>query len=286
MPRSNFLYRALAACGLAILTSAAARASISTADSVLQYSPGDNVPDSYWGEPYSDFHATAPLGLPDVSENLAENDSQGIYPDDSIVGPFNGQYNPANITAIGGAGGYIELHMSQPIATNGYTLGIHTGAGLNDSTAFTTGSGVNTNPATNYTNPRSATVSVSQDGVTFYPVTSAAGFNNPTNIYTDIDAPYTTNPGSNLAHFGQPFVSDLAVFNGLDFADTISALNGSAGGTWVDLAGLPISQVNYVSFQTVEGQTMYLDSIVGLPIPEPAAIGLLVIPILALKRNR
>ena len=113
MSRVKCFTRLLTACGLALCIPSSTHAAVSTADNVVSYSPGDDVPASYWGEPYSDFASTAPLGLPDASINLAENDAQGIYPDDSIVTPFNGEYNPANVVALAGNGGMIELHMSQ-----------------------------------------------------------------------------------------------------------------------------------------------------------------------------
>jgi hypothetical protein len=283
MSCSNYFGRSLGISALALLVSSAAHAAVSTADSVVQYTSGSDLPNSYWGAPYD--QASGALGLPDPSINLASNGNPNIFDDDGIVTPFSAQYNPANIVAIAGTGGYIELHMSQPISTAGITLGVHTGAGLFDPTF----SGANSNPTANYTNDRSATLMVSEDGITFYPVPGATEFNNPTNIYTDVDGPYTSDPGSNLANFAEPFTDDLSSFDGQDFAGTLGVLNGSAGGTWVDLSPVAladgISEVNYVAFQTTDGQTMFLDSVVGVPVPEPTMLGLLILPCLSRRRR-
>ncbi|HEY1683822.1 MAG TPA: hypothetical protein VGG19_03590 [Tepidisphaeraceae bacterium] len=281
MFRSNSSTRLLTACGLAIFISSSAHAAISTADAVVQYDAGSSVPSSYWLEPYSDYYATAPLGLPDPAINLAENDNEGIYGDNTYVTPFNAQYNPAYITAIGGTGGYIELHMSQPISTSGYTLGVHTGSGLEDSSYP---DGVNSSSAETYTNIRSATVLVSEDGNTWISLGSV-DFNNPTNIYTDISGPDATSAGTQEANFGQPFLGNLSDFDGQDFTGTLSVLNGSAGGTWLNLSSTGLSQVDYVAFETDDSQTMYIDSVVGVAVPEPTALGLLVLPLI-LRRRR
>ncbi len=279
MSSFNCFGRLLGISAFALLVSSAAHAAVSTADSVLQYDGGADLPSSYWGAPYN--QTSAALGLPDASINLAEDDDAGIYPDDSYVSPFNAEYNPANIVAIAGSGGYIELHMSQPVSTNGFTLGVHSGVGLED----TTGNGDNSNPAETYTNPRSATVLVSSDGSNWVSLGSV-DFDNPTNIYTDISGPYAETPGSQLANFAQPFLGDLSSFDGQSFAGTLSVLNGSAGGTWLDLSGTGLSQVSDIAFETDPGQTMFIDSVVGIPAPEPASLALLIFPALFLKRVR
>ena len=86
---------------------------------------------------------------------------------------------------------------------------------------------------------------VSEDGITWYPV-PGSDFNNPTPIYTDVDGPYTSDTGSNLANFAQPFTDNLSSFDNEDFAGTLGVLNGSAGGTWLDLSSTGLSEVNYV----------------------------------------
>jgi hypothetical protein len=149
----------------------------------------------------------------------------------------------------------------------------------------TTGNGDNSNPAETYTNPRSATVLVSSDGSNWVSLGSV-NFTNPTNIYTDISGPYAETPGTQLANFARPFLGDLSSFDGQSFAGTLSVLNGSAGGTWLDLSGTGLSQVTDIAFETDPGQLMYIDSVVGIPVPEPTSLGLLILPALVLRRNR
>jgi hypothetical protein len=278
MLRSNWFGRILGACGWIVLAGHMACASVSTADSVVQYNTGAD-PLTFYGEPYD--QASAALGLPDASINLAENDTLGIYPDDSIVTPFSAEYNPANIVGISGDGGDLELHMLQPISTAGYTLGVHTGSGLNDS-AYP--DGINYDPASTYTDTRSATVLVSSDGANWVSLGSI-DFDNPTNIYTDIGSAYTDQPGSDLANFGQPFLGSLDSFDGKDFSGTLSVLDGSAGGTWLDLSGTGLSQINYIKFETDSEQTMYVDAVVGIPVPEPASAALLGLSALLWRRR-
>ncbi len=191
------------------------------------------------------------------------------------------QYNPAYLVALGGTGGYLELHMSEPISTAGFTLGVHTAVGLDD----TTGGGDNSNPAATYTNPRSATVLVSANGVQWVSLGDQQ-FDIPTNYYTDVSGPYTNTPGSEVANFGQPFTGTLDSFDGESFSGTIAVLNGSAGGTWLNLSGTGLAEVNYVAFQTSSDETMFVNAVVGVPVPEPVGLMLLGGAAFLLKRSR
>src|SRR5262249_36756403 len=92
-----------------------------------------------------------------------------------------------------------------------------------------------------------------------------------------------------LADPGKPFLGNLGSFNGLDWQGTLSALNGSAGGTWLNLSGVTaqdghaIAGVNYVKFvvpnapaldpNTGNPMLMMIDAVVGTSGPPSGGTG-------------
>lgn len=254
---------------------------VSTGSAVVSYNAG-SLSGDYAG-PGSSWTSGPAIGLPASTEG-------GIFGDTSVITPFNAQYNPVNLVGISGAGGVIEFQLSQPIATNGFTLGVHVGAGLNDSSYPT---GVNGPVASTYTNPRQATVLVSQDGTpNSWKSLGDLTFNNPTNIYADASDPYASPAGSVSANFAQPFTGTVASFNNENFSQVLATLNGSGGGTWLDLSGTGLSQVNYVEFETdadqlpdEAGEMMYVNAITGIAVPEPVTVGAIGLGFLLLARR-
>ena len=259
------------------------RASI-TADQVLSYTPG-TVHNSYWGDPYT--VPTAALGLPDLTQNVPDKfDSGGnqiAFADNSAITPFNASYNPQQVVAIAN-GGSLTLHLSAPIEIGpGAALGIHSAAGLEDANP---GQGQNLNPAANYTGSRSADLLVSPDDMHWIDLGDRT-FNNPTNIYADMSDPYGGHTGMTLANFDQPFLGDLHSFDGKNWTQTLAALNGSAGGNWVDLSSTSAPQVNFVRLTTAPGETMFVDAVVGnSAVPEPGAWTCLFAAIALSRRRR
>lgn len=267
----RFAFRAAVGISLCFLASRTL-AAVSTASSVLNYNAG-TYSGGYAGAA-SSWSSGPGIGLPASTEG-------GYFGDNSVITPFNADYNPATMVAFGGSGGTIEFQMSKPIATTGFTLAVHVGAGLNDSNypnppAVSDGS--------TYTNARQATMLVSQDGTHWVPLGDKT-FSIPTNIYADASTAYTNTPGSTAADFTKPFLGTLAGFAGEDFSQVLSTLNGSAGGTWVDLSGTGLSQVNYVEFQTAAGETMFVDGITGIAVPEPAGLAIVAGALLLLPRR-
>jgi hypothetical protein len=115
-------------------------------------------------------------------------------------------------------------------------------------------------------------VSVSKDGVTWKSL-GAHEFDIPTNYYAaGITTPgYQPTPGTTVADFTKPFLGPASDFESKDWSGVLSTLNGSAGGDWLDLSGTGLDAVNYVRFDvTGAGQKMYVDSVVGIPVPEPS----------------
>jgi hypothetical protein len=258
------------------LTSSAWAQSVSTAQTVINYNAGAVM------SGYDASEGTAALGLPTA---FVDDYGGPDYDQAEYLTPFDAAYTSDELVGIG-PGGSLTLQMSTPVATNGFTLGVHTGIGLEDST----GSGDNFDPAIAYTNPRTADLAVSSDGTHWVDLGDVA-FTEPSNYYSDISSPYPITLGSQIADFAKPFVQPtddpLGVFDGDNFAQTISALNGSAGGTWFDLSGTGLSSIDYVRFTVGDGQNMFVDAVTGVPLPEPAAfLGLLCVSLLAAGRRR
>jgi hypothetical protein len=273
-----------------------------TASQVINYQPGTIV-NSYWGAPYT--NASAALGTPDVTQNIPDifsGATQIATADNSAITPFNASYNPANVVAIQNSGGTITLQLSAPVVIGaGAELGIHAAVGLNDSSYP---NGQNSNPATTYTNPRQADIQVG-NGTTWIDLGDQT-FGVPTNIYTDAPDPYGATPGTTLANFFQPFNGSLSSFNGEDFAQVLTTLNGSAGGTWFDLSSIGLSSIDEVRLSTSDGEEMFLDSVVAtsagstttsppsppppvttaVPLPGALAMGAMVAPLALLSVRR
>ena len=276
-------------CLLGVIGQPAAASIASTASAVISYNSGTPTPlfDSTYVYGSSSWTSGPALGLPATTVGGYYN---GYYNDYSVITPFNAQYNPADFVGISGAGGSIEFQLSQSIATNGFTLSVQSGIGLYDAT----GNGDNLPTAAYYNNPQNATVFVSQDG-THWVSLGDTSFTIPTNVYTDVSGPYTNTPGTILADFAKPFTGTLASFNGESFQQTLATLNGSGGGTWFDLSGTGLSEVNYVMLETdadnmsdEADETMYVNEITGIAVPEPGS-GMLIIGLLsigAMRRRR
>ena len=218
------------------------------------------------GNPY-DAPASA-LGLPTADTTFGD------------LTPFNGAFDLGQVVGVGD-GGSLILHMSQPISTSGVTLGVHAAIGLVD-TDYP--NGVASSPATPYTDPRDAIVSVSEDG-SIWKSLGRIEFDNPTNYYSQgITTPgFQSDPGTAVANFFQPFTGTLDDFSGKDWTDILTLLNGSAGGQWLDLSGTGLPEVNYVQFDVGSGDEMFVDSVVGISVPEPAMISGCAVLVLAMR---
>jgi hypothetical protein len=252
-----------------------------TADQVTAYSIGSvpaNAP--------VDNNLSAPLG--------PLNGDTGFG---SGLNPFNPPYDPSQILAVYGTG-TVTLHLSATVAGNGQ-VGVFTNTGIENvgSSEATAGS-----PVTTLGQTSQAIVSVSSDGTHFVPLFGGAvqNLDAPTNFW--LDAPITLDQfgnayyadqglGTQAANPFKPFAPDtadpLSLFNGLTYSQMLSSsvLNGSAGGTWFDLAGSGLSSVNYIRFDVPVNDRLVLDSISA--VPEPTTIGaVLVLAAMPLLRRR
>ncbi len=176
-----------------------------------------------------------------------------------------------------GEGGQLTLQLSHHVLpTAGLELGVYTNVGVADenypngkagSPPFTFGAS-------------SAVVDFSADGATWVGLGSIL-FNIPANYYLD-RGPFDTTAGSQVADFGKPFPGTLSDFGGLDYSQILGLLDGSAGGTWLDISGTGLSQVGYIRFSVPDDNNagtnllFALDAVslstaaLGNPVPEPS----------------
>ncbi len=237
------------------------------AGAVVDYTPGTGISTAY-------TDPTSALGKPGGSPGGS-----------GTLNPFVPNYTGSELTGIG-VGGQLTLALANfvtvgPAGTREVGFFGNVGIVAASNNPPTAG-----NPAAVF-GLRSVLISVSADGVHFVSLNGGTLLPStlPTNYYTNPDTSnYNAAPPANptLADFGKPFTGSLADFNGETYAQTLATLNGSAGGTWLDLSGTGLAQVGYIRFSepTSGGQNggvFYLNGVsgntalLGLAVPEPSA---------------
>ncbi len=228
---------------------------------------GDSTANA-WNDP------TTALGAPTTDEEFG------------AVNPFNPPFQTNDIVVIP-QGGSVELAFSQPAAiTSAPALGVFVNNGLID--VSSDGSGQAGDPAGYFSPIPEATVSISQDGKTWFPVGDET-FDLPTNAYLDTEISGFFQPsGTELANFGQPFVGTLSDLNGLNYDQIRTLFNGSAGGNWLDLTSTGLTSFQYVEFSVPadSGEQMVIDAISAQAVPEPASLLLIPLALMAASRRR
>jgi len=258
----------------------------SVAKQVINYTPGSASA--------SFQNSSAALGLPNGDTGYGS------------LNPFNPAFSNTDIVSVGG-GGSMTLKLDQAVGTGaGSALGVFSNVGIVDESwspdYSSGGTGLAGSPVSTFSDPGAAYVSVSNDGTTWYTKTatgwalSTAGgavlttFDNPGNAYTDstLDFGYGS-IGTQSADYFKPFTGTLNDFAGKAYNDgttddILHLLNGSAGGNWLSLDGLPIDSVDYVKFDVPSDQRVIIDAVTA--VPEPAILGLLGVGGLLMRRRR
>lgn len=205
----------------------------------------------------------------------------------SVVSPFSSPYKRTQLLSVGESG-HATLRLSNYAVAQagGNEIGVFAHASLIDA-AWPSG---DAGPAAAAFGIDSALVELSANGIDWVSLGEVT-FSNPTNGYSDVTDPYRATPGSVLADFQKPFTGSLASFDGLKHhdagaTDILDVLNGSGGGTWLDIpAGL--SQVGFVRFSVADdgnaavGLNFELDAVSiargaagALTVPEPSVVTL------------
>jgi hypothetical protein len=203
------------------------------------------------------------------------------------LNPFNPPFARDHIVIIG-AGGSLSLRLSEPVRTAGGRVGVFVNNGLVDTSAD--GSGRAGSPPATFSPPPRAIVSVSSDGTAYVPLIAApATFDNPTSAYLDTTIDNYFQPlGSQLADQGKPFLGRLSDFAGETFPQIRTRLAGSAGGTWLDLSGVPLEQVRFVKFDVPVGADyrMVVDSVSAVPEPTGGGVIIVAFATALIRRSR
>lgn len=272
--KKTITFTVAALLGLTSLSHAA-----SFAAAVISYTPGTSV-GSY-------NNASAVLGQP--------SDIVGVgtgFP--GVFSPFNPHYQATELTGLG-SGGELTLQLANFVTvTPGLLeLGVWSNVGLQDADYP---NGTSVNPAAPFSAPRSARVSVSADGQTWVALNGGAliTFSNPGNFYLNAGPQDATAPASpSYADFGKPFAGTLSSFDGKTYSQILSTLDGSAGGTWLDLDATGLAKVGYVRFDNVpSGEVLDLNAVsinsaaTGGAVPEPGVCVLLFGSVAAMLGSR
>ncbi|MBL9123561.1 MAG: PEP-CTERM sorting domain-containing protein [Planctomycetaceae bacterium] len=262
------LIRLLRPLGAALVSGALATASTLDAQAaqfaaaVVNYTPGAAAGLGY-------DNPTAALGSPDglTGEGFG-------FP--NVLSPFSPAFESDELVQIG-EGGSLTLRLSHFVQpTSGLELGVFSNAGIADEDFPNGAAG---NPPFIF-GGGAAVVEVSADGVTWSSL-GAQTFNLPANYYLD-SGPFDTTPGTVVADFGKPFAGALNDFSGLNHAQILALLDGSAGGTWLDISSTGLPQVGYIRFSLPDdgnsstNPLFALDAVslataaLGSPVPEPS----------------
>lgn len=163
------------------------------------------------------------------------------------VTPFNPPFEQSEVVAIG-LGGSLTLELATPVSVGGGTqVGIFTTAGLNDPTFSGVAEAVaRTFAGTEFAADRTAIVEVASEPGNFVSLGRFV-FNAPTQAYANQDSPYDFPAGAVPSDFDKPFTGDLSSFDGLSSAQISALLDGSGGGTWIDVPeSIGLDTIRYV----------------------------------------
>jgi len=169
------------------------------------------------------------LGLPQT------NPGDGV-----ATTPFNNPFSPNDVVSVG-LGGELTLQLSTPASCTDPRPQI--GVFAFQQFVQQPSGGTNGGPALFYPSIQ-ADVNVSSDGNNWVSLNGGNPivFDIPANAFADVAATQASN-------YGQPFTGNLAsLANEPNEAATLAAYGGSAGGTWLNVSGTGLGEVNFIRF--------------------------------------
>jgi hypothetical protein len=234
------------------------------ADAIVSWGPGATPAPGY-GDP------TTSLGSPERFTGEA-------FGFDSVVSMFSPPFGPEEIVSIG-EGGHLTLFFDEPITDDpshlyGVDFIVFGNTGFID---FNYPSGQIGSPAALF-GLGLATIEVSADGNTFFPVPGLADGLFPTQAYLD-SGPFDPVPGLVPTNFQRPVNPALSLndFSGLSYAQALALYDGSGGGTPVDISSTGLAAASYVRISLADdgdaGTELHaeLDAMALVPEPTMAA---------------
>jgi hypothetical protein len=166
------------------------------------------------------------------------------------VTPFNPPFEQGEVVSVGTAG-QITVELPSLVAVSGGGLlqvGIFTTAGLNDPTfSGQAESAAQTFAGQEYGADRTAIVEVA-DTLGNFKSLGRIVFTQPTQAFSNQTDPYMAPDTPVNSDFNKPFLGTLATFNGRNQSQISSILDGSAGGTWVNIPSAVAAQLTGVRF--------------------------------------
>jgi hypothetical protein len=224
------------------------------------------------------------VGTPDAGRPNASAAVGPIEGDTSFGGlnPFNPAFDDSQIVILDPASS-LTLHLSGEVPANGRNLGVFANVGIVDSSQD--GSGLAGSPPSIFSQDLNgnnafpqAVVSVSRDGVNYATLNQGQpiAFTNPANYYLDSNLSNDFQPlGTVAANPYKPFLGTLDTLSGQSYPQMKTTLNGSAGGTWLDLSGTGLASINYVRFSVPADATyhMVLDAVTGMSAAKSVVAG-------------
>jgi hypothetical protein len=175
---------------------------------------------------------------------------------DGNFSPFNPHYRGGEVVQIG-QGGQITVRLERFVHPSPGTPSL----GVWENVFLVMGPGDLAGSPASVFGADSAMLEASADGINFYPV-GVFSFDWFGNYWTDSAGPYAKAPGAIRADFGTPHGRSLPEFSGLSYGGILSLLNGTGGGTWIDLSASGLDRVGWVRFSGVSaGLTLEIDAV-------------------------
>ena len=240
------------------------------ADQVISFSGGTTPTPGY---------SSAPAALGSPARYFG-----GPFP--SVVSPFSPPYLSSDLVSIG-EGGHITLRFAQYVtpSASGPEIGVFAHPGISDVNYPAGKAGPTLSPFdfSTFSIGSAVNVEVSPDNIIWQSLGSQQ-FTIPTNGFSDVASPYATSPGNVPSDFGIPFTGTLSSFANLTYPQMLTLLNGSGGGTWLDISGTGFSNVGYIRFSLPDDGNsntelaMEIDAVsianggAGSPLPEPSTL--------------